>query len=174
MSDSDPLTRWVSDIVLIGPVTSGKSTLAPLLAERLHVPHIALDRIAPAYYDESGFGEEDFARIVQEQGFLTAYRHWCPSLAYATERLLADHRHCVMDLGAGHSHYEDPVLFERVRCALAPYRNVVLLLPSPTLTRLSTSYGNEVGSSRGGTGSPTGTTLLRTGLRITAIMTWPP
>jgi hypothetical protein len=36
----------------------------------------------------------------------------------------------VFDMGAGHTVYEDPALFERVRLALAPFRNVVLLLPS--------------------------------------------
>ncbi len=130
---ADPLHPWSSDIILIGPVTAGKSTVAPLLAERLQIPHIALDRIAAAYYEESGCGEDVFEKIRQEQGFLAAYRRWWPSLAYATERLLTDYHHCVIDLGAGHSHYEDPELFARVRRALAPYRSVVLLLPSPDL-----------------------------------------
>ena len=35
------------------------------------------------------------------------------------------------DLGAGHTVFEDQTLFARVRQALAPYRNVVLVLPSP-------------------------------------------
>lgn len=34
---------------------------------------------------------------------------------------------------AGHSVYADPHLFQRVKQALAPYPNVVLLLPSPDL-----------------------------------------
>ncbi len=34
-------------------------------------------------------------------------------------------------MGAGYSVYEDDTLFERARQALAPYTNVVLLLPSP-------------------------------------------
>jgi hypothetical protein len=41
------------------------------------------------------------------------------------------HAGCVFDFGAGHSVYEDPALFARARAALAPFANVVLLLPSP-------------------------------------------
>jgi hypothetical protein len=51
--------------------------------------------------------------------------------AYAVERILADHKHAVIDLGGGHSVQEDPTLFARVHAALAPVRNVALLLPSP-------------------------------------------
>ena len=47
--------------------------------------------------------------------------------------MLAEHPDCVIDFGAGHSVFEDEELFERVRKALAPYSNVILLLPSPDL-----------------------------------------
>jgi hypothetical protein len=43
---------------------------------------------------------------------------------------LADH-HGLIDFGASNSVYEDPALFSRVENALAPYPNVILLLPSP-------------------------------------------
>ncbi len=39
----------------------------------------------------------------------------------------------MIDLGGGHSVYEDDSFFARARPALAPYENVVLLLPSPDL-----------------------------------------
>ena len=63
------------------------------------------------------------------------YRQWWPALAHATERVLAEHRPGILDLGAGHSHYEDDHLFARVRRVLAPCPNVVLPLPSSDLDR---------------------------------------
>jgi hypothetical protein len=39
----------------------------------------------------------------------------------------------VIDFGAGHSVYEDEAQFARVQQALAPFPNVVLLLPSADL-----------------------------------------
>jgi hypothetical protein len=47
--------------------------------------------------------------------------------------LLAEHKNCVIDFGAGHSVYEDVSLFQKVQRALAPYPNIFLLLPSPDL-----------------------------------------
>jgi hypothetical protein len=63
----------------------------------------------------------------------------------------ADHHDCVIDFGAGHSVFEDGELFERVRKALAPYPNVVLLLPSPDLEE-----SIRVLRTRNGGGSPPG------------------
>jgi len=74
-------------------------------------------------------------RLQAEQGFLASYREWWPALAHATERLMAEHGQGILDLGAGHTHYEDDHLFARVRRVLAPCPNVVFLLPSPDLDR---------------------------------------
>ncbi len=46
---------------------------------------------------------------------------------------MSEYKNCVIDLGAGHSVYEDDELFTRAQQALAPYNNVVLLLPSSNL-----------------------------------------
>ena len=65
------------------------------------------------------------------EGRLAAYRWWEPALPYAVERVFADNEQDPISLGAGHSHFEDPDLFDRVRRALSQVRIVVLLLPSP-------------------------------------------
>jgi len=44
-------------------------------------------------------------------------------------------QHCVIDFGAGHSHYEDKLVFTGVKEALAEYQNIILLLPSADLDR---------------------------------------
>ena len=120
-------------IVLIGPVGAGKSTLGALLAEALGVPRVSMDAVRWAYYDEIGYDRALAERLAREQGFGGLYRYWKPFEVHAVERLLGEHRTCgracVIDFGAGHSVYEDEALFERAARALAPYRNVVLVLP---------------------------------------------
>jgi hypothetical protein len=129
------LNRKYPEVVLIGPAGAGKTTVSELLAARLQLPCICLDEIAEKYYAEAGFGHEVQQRLMKEIGFAAMYRQLAPALAHATVRMLEDHDRGVMDLGAGHSHFADAALFERVRRALAPCPNVVLLLPNPDLDR---------------------------------------
>jgi len=60
---------------------------------------------------------------------LTLY--WQLFDAYSVERVLAEHDRCIFDFGAGVGISESREQFTRVQRALAAYRNVVLLLPSP-------------------------------------------
>ena len=119
------------EIILIGPVGAGKSTIGELLAVGLGLPQVSLDDIRFNYFCEIGYDEEYGRRLRAEQGFSALVAYWKPFEAYAVERVLVDYRDYVFDFGAGFTVYEDAVLLERVRSALAPFRNVVLLLPDP-------------------------------------------
>ncbi|MDB9528780.1 shikimate kinase [Oscillatoria sp. CS-180] len=119
------------DIVLIGPQGVGKSTQGELLSKRLELPRCAMDELRWAYYDEIGYDKALAQQKRETEGAWGIIQYWKPFEAYAVERLLAEHANCVIDFGAGHSVYEDELLFERVQRALAPYPNVVLLLPCP-------------------------------------------
>ena len=122
-----------ADIILIGPVRSGKSTQGKLLAERLGVPQYSLDKLRRDYFAEIGYSEAEEDRIMEAYGWPGVLAYWKPFEPYALERLLAEHRGGVVDLGAGQSVYEDAALFARVEQTLASYPNVVLLLPSSDL-----------------------------------------
>ena len=121
------------EIILIGPIGSGKSTIAALLSKRLGLPRRSMDEVRWKYYDEIGY-DRDLARQKRtEEGLWGLYRYWKSFDAYAVKRLLESFRDCVFDLGGAHSVYEDDGLFEQVRETLAPYAHIILLLPSPNL-----------------------------------------
>jgi shikimate kinase len=122
-----------SVIIIIGPIAAGKSTLGHLLSEKLNLPHCPMDSVRWEYYDEIGYDEELAKQIREKDGFLGVYRYWKPFEAHAVERILSEHDNCVIDFGAGHSVYEDDKLFARIQQILAPYENIVLILPSPDL-----------------------------------------
>jgi shikimate kinase len=123
-----------STIILIGPMSAGKSTVAKLLAEKLGLPNYALDDDRWDYYKEIGYDSAEAKRIAEsDAGMVGLLRYWKPFEAHAVERVLADHSGTVIDFGAGHSVYEDEALFARVQKAMVPFPNVVLLLPSPDL-----------------------------------------
>jgi len=110
----------------------GKSTVARLLAERWGIRRVAMDHVRFDYYREIGYEQARADELHRQHGFAAMCAYWKPFEAHAVERLLADNagQRCVIDFGAGHSVYEDPALFARVKSAVAPYP-VVLLLPSP-------------------------------------------
>jgi shikimate kinase len=121
------------EIILIGPSGAGKSTIGKLLARVLGLPQCAMDDVRWDYYREIGYDQEKEREIRENEGIEAVLRYWKPFEVHAVERLLAEHHDCVIDFGAGHSVFEDDTLFARVQKALAPYPNVVLLLPSPDL-----------------------------------------
>lgn len=121
----------ISDIILIGSIRAGKTTVAALLAKKLGLPQRSMDEFRWKYYQEKNYDEELAKQIREQEGFLGIYRYWKPFEAYAVERLLSEYSNCVVDFGGGHSVYEDDELFQKVQQILEPYRNVVLILPSP-------------------------------------------
>jgi len=126
-----------ADIILIGPPGTGKTTVGELLAAKLDVPQCPMDELRWEYYREIGYDADVQKSLWEQQGFDAVARYWKPFEAHAVERLLSAHHDCepgcVIDFGAGHSVYEDESLFARVQQALAPFPNVVLLLPSENL-----------------------------------------
>lgn len=123
------------DIILIGPVGAGKSTIGEMLSSKLNMPQCSMDKIRRSIYDEIGYDQELVKQIDEKEGFLGVYRYWKPFEAYAVKTVLARYQGYIHDFGAGHSVYEDPKLFEEVKKALDDYINVVLLLPSPDKER---------------------------------------
>src|SRR5690606_36701564 len=120
-------------IILIGPIGPGNSTVGELLAQKLTIPHISMDEVRFDNYKEIGYDDE-YAKTQRGNARLwSVYPYWNPFEAHAVERILSEHHNCVIDLGAGHSVYEDENLFKRVQTALSTYPNVILLLPAPDL-----------------------------------------
>ena len=52
-----------SEIILIGPVGTGKSTLGELLSEQLGIPQCSIDDVRWDYYKEIGYDEEVAKRM---------------------------------------------------------------------------------------------------------------
>lgn len=126
------VNRVTLPVILIGPVNAGKSTIAVLLAERLRVDRASLDELCWDYFQQ----EADYDEVVARQHFECGGQ--TRALAYvlqfypaAVERIVAEHPQGVIELGAGHSVYDDPNQLTHVKATLSPYPNVVLLLPSP-------------------------------------------
>ncbi len=123
-------------IILIGPATVGKSTIGLLLSKALYKERICLDAHAQAfqYYEAAGWSKAKHEEIKTKEGKLAAYIKMRPAFVYAVERILKEFPDAVIDFGAGHSHYDESMYFEKVEKALEGFNQVILLLPTPDLT----------------------------------------
>jgi shikimate kinase len=123
----------LSDIILIGPLGAGKTSVGCLLAEKLNLPFCSVDNVRWAYFQKAGYDKTLASKIAASgQGIQGVLRYSKPFEAQIVEEVLADH-HGVIDFGASNSVYDDEDLIARVENALAPYPNVILLLPSPDM-----------------------------------------
>jgi hypothetical protein len=104
-----------------------------LLAEKLALPFCSVDEVRCAYYQKAGYDQAFASQVAaSDQGIQGVLRYSKPFEAQMVEQVLADH-HGIIDFGASNSVYDDKELFARVKNALAPYPNVILLLPSPDM-----------------------------------------
>jgi adenylate kinase family enzyme len=121
-----------STIILIGPLAAGKSTTGHLLAKTLGLPQCSVDDVRWKYYEEIGYDKVLASKIAKSnQGIRGQLRYSKPFEVHVIERVLSDHSYGVIDFGASNSVYDDELLFSRINNALAPYPNVILLMPSP-------------------------------------------
>jgi len=127
------ITDMKSEILLIGPIGSGKTTIAELLYTRTMLPHYSMDLLRWKYFEEMGYDRGVAREKFEAEGFWGLYRYWKPFEAYAVKRLLENFSECIFDFGGSQTVYEDDGLFDQVHRLLAPYPHVVLLLPSPDL-----------------------------------------
>ncbi|MEH7459515.1 shikimate kinase [Bacillus pseudomycoides] len=117
-------------IILIGPICSGKTSVAEIISNQLHIPQCSIDEVRFEYYKEIGFSQERQKEIREQKGFKGVYQYWKPFEAHSVQRVLEDYPNHVIDFGGGHSVYEDDNLLKKVQFTLNLHKNVFLLLPS--------------------------------------------
>lgn len=121
-----------NDIVLIGPLSAGKTTVALYVSARLQQPNFPLDRIKWYYRFKNGY---DLARgtvILRTEGFAALLDYAKSYFSMADlECFLNEFRSGVIDFGASHSVFDDSAAMRDAERILSPFANVVLLLPTP-------------------------------------------
>src|SRR5262245_1265562 len=110
-----------SDILLIGPMGTGKTTLAKLLSDRLGWPHYSFDEKRWKYYQEVGYSAERETQIAQEEGLPGVFRYWKQFDLHAIERFLEETHPGIFDFGGAASIFDNETNFARLRTLFEPY-----------------------------------------------------
>ena len=114
-------------IVLIGPLSVGKSTVAKELERKISIRNVPLDAVSQYYYFKHGYSDNHFERLNDE---LEKEKYMKTFDIKVIKDVLADFPKDIIDFGAGHSHYEDQASIKKAKQILSPFKNVILLLPS--------------------------------------------
>ena len=118
-------------IVLIGPSGVGKTTVGRLLGDHLGMTFLDLDDLRDRYYEDFGIDRNAEREAYERDGLEGITSYWKPFEALSVERVLREHPDGhVIAFGAGQSVYRTAERTRRVTAALAPFRHVILLLPS--------------------------------------------
>ena len=113
--DIDPVVLD-SSIILIGPMGSGKSTIANLLREKYKMPHLSLDN------------REQLSGLYKQRGNFNNFKDFEFFLTVMVLTNLSEPT--IIDFGAGHSIYENVAMFLEMKSLISRFNNVILLIPS--------------------------------------------
>jgi shikimate kinase len=135
-------------IILMGPMATGKSSVASELTKQTGVPRAPLDMLRWYYYFKQGYSLEKDATF---KSFSERLAYWKTFDVATIKNTIADFPESIIDFGAGHSYFPDEKQLKLIQETLASIQNIFLLLPNEDneesfkicKTRLSTRDGIE-------------------------------
>ena len=96
------------EIILVGPMGVGKTTLALHLSEKLGLLNFPIDRLKWYYRFKNGYDLAKGTKILKESGFQELANYFTDYFGNAElAEILNEFRGGIFDFGASHSHYEN-------------------------------------------------------------------
>jgi len=120
-----------NEIILVGPMGVGKTTLALYLSEKLGVLNFPIDRLKWYYRFKNGYDLAKGIRILKETGFQELAKYFNDYFGNAElAQILDEFRGGIFDFGASHSHYDNYNDLLEAKKILEPFQNIIQLLPT--------------------------------------------
>ena len=116
ISKDIPSAVLSNSILFIGPMCSLKSSTSSMMSSMLNMPRVSLDdtETLKEFYDKKG----EFKDVKDFEFYLTS--SILTSLNIPT----------IIDFGAGHSVYENPIMFYEFQKLMSRFSNIVYMIPS--------------------------------------------
>lgn len=124
------MKNYKDNIILIGPLATGKSFIAEKLSLATGLCKHPVDKLKWYYRHKNGYNLSTSTQILRTQGFEAlisfAQKYFGPN---DLENLL--HTFCgIVDLGATDTHCQDLSQLQRLIDVFNPFKNIFLILPS--------------------------------------------
>ena len=129
------------NIILIGPIGVGKSTVAPEVARRTGKIHIDMDTLRGQIYALTDFSEELAEKAYDNGGIIGWHDYQKPFELFAVKTLLEQHRNSVIEFGGGQSVYTDANQADTFLRLVKDESFVILMLPCEDITRSTKILG---------------------------------
>lgn len=131
------------NIIIIGPIGVGKSTVAPEVARRTVKEHINMDALRERIYALTDFSEELAEKAYDNGGIIGWHDYQKPYELFAVKMILEQHTNAVIEFGGGQSVYTEATQAATFLSLIKDEPFVVLMLPCEDFTRSAKILGDR-------------------------------
>ena len=125
------------NIIIIGPIGVGKSTVAPEVARRTDKKHIDMDELRSEIYSMTDYSNQKAEEAYSSGGVIEWYNYQKPYELFAVKTLLEQNQNSVIEFGGGQSIYSNDEQLTTFLNLMENQPFVFSLLPSESVNRSS-------------------------------------
>ncbi len=129
MKNKGKVNNINSNIIIIGPIRTGKSTICKELSEKLKKTHVDMDEQRQLMYPEMGYSEEIAEKEYDLNGIKGWYLYQKPFELKAVKTIISNNNNAVIEFGGGQSVYEDENQVKEFIQLMQKEKHVFLLMP---------------------------------------------
>lgn len=119
----------LNNIILIGPLATGKSSIAKELSNITGLVNYPVDKLKWYYRMRNGFDLAKCSELLKEKGFEAMLGYASRFFGPKELQTILESFNGIIDLGASDTHTSDLQRIQEIQEVLSPYRNKFLILP---------------------------------------------
>lgn len=131
------------NIIIIGPIGVGKSTVAPEVARRTGKKHVDMDELRKEIYALTDFSKKLLNKAYSEGGIIGWWKYQKPFELFSVQTLLKQHTNAVIEFGGGQSVYTDETQAATFLNLIKDEPFVILMLPCEDSARSAKILGDR-------------------------------
>lgn len=124
------MKNYKDNIILIGPLATGKSFIAEKLSLATGLCNHPVDKLKWYYRHQNGYNLSESTQILRSQGFEALISHAQQYFGAKEIKHLLRKFKGIIDLGASDTHCQNLSRLQELNAVLEPFQNVFLILPS--------------------------------------------